>query len=109
MAVPLVAASTTQVPARRRHAASGLVHARGHLVLVGDDEHGEVGQQVCPEAPLALQPMAEGSWSPDDQWITMETWPTGSNHDIAIMTNACSNYILLAAHPAADFDPAWRP
>jgi predicted Ser/Thr protein kinase len=73
------------------------------------EEHGGVGQQVCPEGPLALQPMAEGSWSPDDQWITMETWPTGSNHDIAIMTNACSNYILLAAHPAADFDPAWRP
>lgn len=79
------------------------------LFVIRNEERGGTGQQICPEGPLAVQPMAEGSWSPDDQWITMETWPTGSNHDIAIMTNACSNYILLAGHPAADFDPAWRP
>lgn len=79
------------------------------LFVIRNEDRGGTGQQICPEGPLAVQPMAEGSWSPDDQWITMETWPTGSNHDIAIMTNACSNYTLLAAHPAADFDPAWRP
>jgi TolB protein len=79
------------------------------LFVIRNEERGGIGQQICPEGPLAVQPMAEGSWSPDDQWITMETWPTGSNHDIAIMTNACSNFTLLAGHPAADFDPAWRP
>ncbi len=64
---------------------------------------------VCQEGTLSVQPMAEPDWSPDGGWIAFETWPDGVNHDIAIMTAACSQYRELTNSPALDFDAVWRP
>ncbi len=65
--------------------------------------------RICPEGPLSVQPMAEARWSPDGRWIAFETWPTGENHDIAVMTESCTNYAELTSDAGLDFDPAWRP
>jgi len=65
--------------------------------------------RVCPTGGLSTNPMAEGRFSPDHSWIAFETWPSGSNHDIAVMSSACTNYKELTSDPALDFDPAWRP
>jgi eukaryotic-like serine/threonine-protein kinase len=54
-------------------------------------------------------PMLEGRFSPDGFWVTYEGWPTGSNHDIFIMTINGSERRALASHPDLDFHPAWRP
>jgi len=64
---------------------------------------------VCPGGPLAVFPMAEPRWSPDGGWLVFETWPDGKNHNIAILSESCSNYAELTTDPALDFDPAWRP
>lgn len=79
------------------------------LFSIRYEDRGAVAQQVCPQGPLAGKPMAEAGWAPDGFWIVMETWPTGSNHEVAIMTTTCTNFTTLAGDPAADFDPAWRP
>jgi TolB protein len=79
------------------------------LFAIRYEDRGGVGQQICAEGPSSVQPMAEGSWSPDSMWIALETWPTGANHDIAIITATCTGYAELATDLAADFDPAWRP
>jgi serine/threonine-protein kinase len=65
--------------------------------------------RICPEGPREAEPMEGPSWSPDDRWIVFETWPSGANHEIAIMTSSCTNYTLLTHDKAFDFDPAWRP
>jgi hypothetical protein len=53
--------------------------------------------------------MAEGRLSRDRNWIAMETWPSGANHEIGVMTINCTNFRTLTDHSAFDFDPAWRP
>lgn len=67
------------------------------------------GLRICPEGPLATQPMSTPKWSPDDRWLVFETWPDGVNHEIGVMTASCTNYVLLTNDPGRDFDPAWRP
>ncbi len=79
------------------------------LVATRFEDRGAPEFRLCPEGPLAVQPMAEGRWSPDVRWVAFETWPTGNNHDIAIMTVSCTLYTQLTTDPAFDFDPAWRP
>ncbi|HKZ53995.1 MAG TPA: protein kinase [Anaerolineales bacterium] len=79
------------------------------LVALRFEDRNRVASQVCPEGPYAAQPMTEPSWSPDARWIALETWPTGIDHNIAILTSSCTNYALLTTDPGADFDPAWRP
>ncbi|MGB2896871.1 MAG: protein kinase [Anaerolineales bacterium] len=72
----------------------------------------EVGYRViriCPDGPLAAQPMAEPSWSWDGQWIVFEAWPDGENHNIAIISVTCTNYGEITSDPLWDFDAAWRP
>jgi len=64
---------------------------------------------VCQEGTLSVQPMSEPAWSPDGGWIAFETWPDGVNHNIAIMTTACSQYRELTDGLALDFDAVWRP
>jgi hypothetical protein len=64
---------------------------------------------VCQEGTLSVQPMSEPAWSPDGGWIAFETWPDGVNHNIAIMTTACSQYSELTDSLALDFDAVWRP
>ena len=79
------------------------------LVALAFDARSGGGVRICPEGPLATQPMATPKWSPDDRWLVFETWPDGVNHDIAVMTSSCTNYGLLTSDPGLDFDPAWRP
>jgi Tol biopolymer transport system component len=79
------------------------------LVAKGFGERTRVANQVCLEGSRASQPMAEGKWSPDTRWIIFETWPDGTQHDIAVMSSSCTGYALLTDDPFLDFDPAWRP
>lgn len=64
---------------------------------------------ICSDTEWAAIPMAEPRWSPDGLWITMESWPDGANHNIAVITSTCTNYKELTTDPGQDFDPAWRP
>ena len=79
------------------------------LVATLFDDRGVPENRVCPAGNLSTSPMAEGRLSPDRSWIVFETWPTGSNHEIAVMSSACTNYKELTTDPGLDFDPAWRP
>ncbi|MFQ5942540.1 MAG: protein kinase [Anaerolineales bacterium] len=79
------------------------------LVASQFEDRGILDFRVCQQAPYSGQPMAEPSFSPDDRWLAVETWPDGVNHDIAIMTTNCTSVTLLTLDPAEDFDPAWRP
>jgi serine/threonine protein kinase len=79
------------------------------LVATTYESEGLIGNRVCPSGPYAGYPMAEGKLSPDQGWIAMETWPSGSNHEIGVMSVTCTNFRLLTNDPSLDFDPAWRP
>ncbi len=79
------------------------------LVVAPFEEAGYRVIRVCPEGPLAAQPMSEPTWSSDGQWIVFETWPDGVNHDIAIISLTCTNYGEITSDPLWDFDAAWRP
>jgi serine/threonine protein kinase len=72
-------------------------------------QSGFIANQICSQGPRAAQPMAEARWSIDGTWIVFETWPTGSDHNIAVLSSTCTNYFELAPDPAIDFDPVWRP
>lgn len=72
-------------------------------------EGGAPEVRICPEGPLSVQPMTEARWSIDGRWLVFETWPTGVDHNIAILTPSCSSYAQLTDHPELDFDAAWRP
>jgi Tol biopolymer transport system component len=79
------------------------------LITTLYDDHGVPENRVCPAGDLSTIPMAEGRLSPDRNWIAFETWPSGSNHEIAVMSSACTNYKELTNDRSLDFDPAWRP
>jgi serine/threonine protein kinase len=61
--------------------------------------------------PVVLEsiPTREGRYSPDGLWITFESWPKGSNHDIYIATVTGAGRKQLTTDPRIDFDPVWRP
>jgi TolB protein len=84
-------------------------NAPPYLVAVRFDEVEHVESRLCYDGRLAGFPMTEPSWSPDGKWIVFETWPDGSNHNIAIITSSCSQYVELTSDPSLDYDPAWRP
>ncbi|MEA1977342.1 MAG: protein kinase [Chloroflexota bacterium] len=86
-----------------------VVDGLSRLVVAPFEEAGYRVIRVCPEGPLATQPMAEPTWSQDGQWIAFETWPNGENHDIAIISSTCTNYGEITSDPLWDFDAAWRP
>lgn len=79
------------------------------LVATQFIEGGAPEVRLCPEGPLSVQPMAEPHFSPDGRWVIFETWPTGVDHNIALMTTSCTNYVELTEGEALDFDAAWRP
>jgi serine/threonine protein kinase/Tol biopolymer transport system component len=79
------------------------------LVAAQYEDRGLRDFRVCQQSPLSGQPMAEASFSPDGRWIVFETWPDGTNHNIALITTSCTNYTELTTDPALDFDAAWRP
>ena len=79
------------------------------MVATTYESGGLIGNRVCPSGKQAGFPMAEGRLSPDQSWIALETWPSGSNHEIAVMTVNCTNFRVLTDDPGLDFDPAWRP
>jgi hypothetical protein len=79
------------------------------IVATRFEDRGVPEFQVCREGPLSSQPMAGPQISPDGRWLAFETWPSGSNHEIAVITTSCTNYRELTVDAAVDFDPAWRP
>ena len=79
------------------------------LVVTQFTEGGAPEIRVCPDGPLSVQPMAEPSFSPDGRWIVFETWPTGVDHNVGLMTLSCSSYAALTSDNSLDFDAAWRP
>lgn len=54
-------------------------------------------------------PMREAAYSPDGLWLAFESWPTGADHHIYIMTTNGLARQQLTSDPGNDFDPAWRP
>ena len=88
-----------------QRAVSGLAR----LVVAPFEEAGYRVIRICPDGPLAAQPMAEPSWSRDGQWIVFEAWPDGENHNIAIISVTCTHYGEITSDPLWDFDAAWRP
>jgi Tol biopolymer transport system component/serine/threonine protein kinase len=79
------------------------------LVATQFIEGGAPEVRICAEGPLSVQPMAEPHFSPDGRWVIFETWPTGVDHNIGLMTVSCTNYVELTDHEALDFDAAWSP
>lgn len=79
------------------------------LVVMQFKDGGAPETRVCPDGPLSVQPMGEPSWSPDGLWLAFETWPTGIDHEIAVVTLSCANYAELTSHTGLNFDAAWRP
>jgi hypothetical protein len=80
-----------------------------YLVAARYEDRGSLDSKICYEGRLAGLPMAEARWSPDGNWIAFESWRDGVNHNIAIITSSCSQYVELTSDPGRDFDPAWRP
>ncbi len=65
--------------------------------------------RVPPKGQQDISPVAQASISPDGGWITYESWPDGSNHDIYIMTINGANRQQLTTDKDFDFSPVWRP
>ncbi|MDF1501212.1 MAG: protein kinase [Anaerolineales bacterium] len=86
-----------------------LINNFSRLIVAPFEDRGARLNRVCPQGDYAFHPMAEPGWSPDGEWIVFETWPDGSNHDIAIARSNCSNYGLVTSDPGLDFDADWRP
>jgi len=57
----------------------------------------------------AYGPMYKPSVSADGYYLTFESWPDGTNHDIYRMAINGSDIVRLTTDPAADFSPSWRP
>jgi Tol biopolymer transport system component len=54
-------------------------------------------------------PMRKAKYSPDGQWIVMEAWLFGENHDIFMLLFNGMSLQRLTDDRALDFDPDWRP
>jgi Tol biopolymer transport system component len=54
-------------------------------------------------------PMREPKYSPDGQWIVMEAWVFGENHDLFTMLFNGSSLTRLTEERSWEFDPVWRP
>jgi len=80
-----------------------------NLVIAPYEDLGFVNSRVCVEGKLSGAPMSEPIWSPDGNWIAFETWPDGTNHNIALVSSSCSGYAEITTDPAYDFDVSWRP
>jgi serine/threonine protein kinase len=80
-----------------------------YLVAARYEDLGFVDSRICVEGKLSGAPMAEPQWSPDGNWIVFETWPDGTNHNIALISSSCSGYAEITTDPAYDFDASWRP
>lgn len=54
-------------------------------------------------------PMYKPAVSPDGYFLSFESWPDGTNHDIYRMAVNGSDVIRLTTDPGNDFGPTWRP
>lgn len=58
---------------------------------------------------VGMAPESDPEYSPNGQWIVLESWPDGENHDIYFMKSDGSDKQAIDSNPAADFDPTWKP
>jgi serine/threonine protein kinase len=58
---------------------------------------------------LGPTPAREARYSPDGLWLVFEGWPSGSNHDIYLISASGAGRVRLTTWERIDFDPAWRP
>ncbi len=56
-----------------------------------------------------LSPARSPEFSPDGQWMIIEAWPDGIDHDIYLLNLDTQEATRITLDPAFDFDPAWRP
>ena len=68
------------------------------LVAARFKDQGRIDFRICPEGRYAGYPMAEPQWSPDGNWIIFETWPDGRNHNIAFITQSCTDFAEITSH-----------
>ncbi|TLN23073.1 hypothetical protein FDZ74_04145, partial [bacterium] len=65
--------------------------------------------RIPAENTGAYGPMYKPNISPDGYYLTIESWPDGTNHDIYRMAVNGSDIVRLTTDPGVDFSPAWRP
>jgi Tol biopolymer transport system component len=75
-------------------------------IAVADYIDGEYSEYRYNIGPI---PLREARYSPDGLWLVFESWPTGSNHDIYLLTASGAGRTRLTDDPSLDFDPIWRP
>jgi dipeptidyl aminopeptidase/acylaminoacyl peptidase len=54
-------------------------------------------------------PAGDQDISPDGNWLTFESWPEGSNHDIYLMSITGEVVKRLTTDGKVDFQPSWSP
>lgn len=54
-------------------------------------------------------PASDADISSDGNWLVLEAWPEGNNHDIYIMTISGESGTRLTDDERLDFHPVWRP
>jgi Tol biopolymer transport system component len=74
-----------------------------HSAIDAEDTH---GLKISSDESM---PMRDGAYSIDGQWIAFETWQTGQNHEIYMMTSSGTQIQPLVENPFYDFNPAFRP
>lgn len=68
-----------------------------------------IESRIPADAKVDIGPIAEVDPSPDGFWLVYESWPSGNNHDIYIMSINGSNQDRLTFDTGFDFGPVWRP
>ncbi len=98
---PIWSPDDTHVVFTQRELPDGI--PRLMIVAVADDGFFEVN---LVDSTI---PRRQGDFSPDGHWITYESWPDGTNHDIFILELDGEGELKLTDASAFDFDPAWKP
>jgi serine/threonine protein kinase len=63
------------------------------------------------EVPYDMSPwpVREARYSPDGLWLVFESWPSGNNHDIYVMSSSGAGRTQVTTWSGNDFDADWRP
>lgn len=69
----------------------------------------EEGRIVQYQFELGSIPVREAAYSSDGLWLIFESWPTGKNHDIYMISANGAGRTQLTNFDSTEFDPVWRP